>query len=375
MAVNDPNYRYAEATFEGDGATLQFTFAFDGGYIRQSDVVGYTVVIDPGTGLPDGTTRTPVALTFVSEGPTNSTVSVATPIPVGTRLVIYRSTEKSKPLVAYANNSRLTNANLDLANKQAIFGIAEIMDGLNDSSLKLGQAVNEIIDTKTLVDYVYNQVIELLNASGIIGVKPLVWSFVGNGSDTDFPIAGADLNDASFYDAYVSRLGQEPVVDFVILPSDAGGNPYAIRFAAPPANGAVGFVILRGSAKPYAGGAPVTEQDLRSKMIGVSSTAYFVDKAAEFGVLRCTSSSDTLVTINAVAAGADPKVSMQTGSYFSATQRGSGQVTLAVDPGANLIVPAGCLPKTRGVNSTISAVCEDIDTNSWIVSGDLMKAP
>lgn len=372
MAVNDPNYRYATETWEADGIQYQYEIAFDGGYISQSDVVAYSVLIAPIT-EPDGTItydRRPEVLTFISEAATTAQVEIHPTVPVGRRVIIHRSTDKSSPLVMYTNNSMLTKDNLDLANKQAIFAIAEIMDGLNEQGIALDTTVQQVVDLNQLANTVYNTVLNLLNASGIIGVKPLVWEFVGDGVSTDFPIPAADLPAPEFYDAYVDRLGQEPVKDFTILPA-SDLNQYSIRFTVPPAMGASGFVILRGSAKPYDGGAPITS--LRMPVLTIS-TAYFVDKAAEFALLRATGAAATTVQIKGIAAGSDPKTTLGTGSYFSVAQRGTGVVTITADAGVTLVIPADCLPATRGVGSTISASCEDADTNSWVLSGDLAKA-
>lgn len=381
MDTTDPQFRYAMQSWDADGVRTQYDISFSGGYIRQQDVQAYSVLITPTTD-PDGGLQYDhrvETLTFLTEGnsgpPNNwktATVQILPAVETGRRVFIYRNTQKSEPLVDYSDGSVLTKANLDLANDQAIFGIAEIVDGLAETNVTLGETVDVVIDTQALINEVYNQVIALLNSSGIIGVKPQVWDFTGaDGTETDFFLPGSDLPDPSFYDVYVARLGQEPTADFTIIPA-ADGQPYGIRLATPLGAGVKMFVVLRGSAKPYDGGAPITS--LRTPVISIPSTAYFVDFASEFALLRATSSEAVLVTINSVALGADPKTNLGTGSYFSVTQRGSGQATIASDGTTILVIPAGCIAATRGAGSVISAICEDIDTNTWVISGDLAKA-
>lgn len=367
MAVTDPNYRYAEQTFEADGVQFQYEIDFDGGYIHQSDVIAYSYIPDENNlVLNDYRVE---ALTFISESGTSATVQISPTVAAGRRVVIKRNTDKTGPLVSYINNSMLTKANLDLANKQAIFAIAEILDSLMDGQIKINGAVQQIIDTTQITQDVYNTVIQLLNESGIIGVKPLVWHFVSAGG-TDFDLPGADLDAPSFFDVYVNRLGQEPTTDFTILVPADPGDPRTLRMTTPTAANDVVFVVLRGSAKPYDGGAPLTVEDKRIKMIEVSGSTYFVDQDSEFALLRSTGAANATITVKAISS----LNTMKTGSYFSVSQRGTGPVTIAADPGVNLIIPAGCLAQTRALNCTLSLTCEDADTNSWIVSGDLAKA-
>lgn len=370
MAINDPNYRYATQTWEADGVRTDYEIAFDGGYIRQSDVVAFSVLVDADTGLVSG--RTVHTLTFVDETldpegwAISAHVRITPAVATGRRVVIFRSTEKSEPMVNYEDDSILTERNLDLANKQAIFGIAEIMDGLNTARIDIDSQVQQVIDMNELITSIYNQVIELIAAGGIVSVAPRVFAGVGDGEATDFIIAGADVFDAAFYDTAVAGNQIQPIVDYTIQEGDSIAET-SIRFTTPVADGAVWFTVLRGYARPYTGPSPVT--DLRIPVIPVTGTEHFVDKSAEFSLLDCTNDLPVSVTVNAI--GTPTALTMRTGSYFSAVQSGDGQVTLIPDADVVFQVPEGYLPKTRIAGSTISAVCKYADGEVWSVSGDL----
>lgn len=373
MAVNDPTYRYATQTWEADGVRTQYEIAFDGGYIRQSDVVAFSVLVDEDTGLT--TDRTIHALTFLSEEVDpdtewkTATVQITPAVPAGRRVVIFRSTEKSEGLVNYTNGSVLTEKNLDLANDQAIFGIAEIMDGLANVGLTVEQTVGVVIDMNELIRELYESVLELLASGGIISVEPRTWVFVGDGETVDFPLLGADVDDAGFYDTYVSGLGVIPNTDYTILTSDTPEDTL-IHFETPPGDGVVCFTVLRGYAKPYTGPAPIVS--LAIPIYDTDLAAFFADEAIRWGLLRCNNVDGTDVAIKEINPLSATRLT--TGDYFSFVQRGMAPVVVVPDSeDVTINVPAGCLPQTRGFNCTITATCEDADSNLWLLSGDLAQ--
>lgn len=373
MAVNDPNYRYATQTWEADGVRTQYEIAFDGGYIRQSDVVAFSVLVDDETGLVSD--RTVHELTFLAEdvdeesGWKTATVQITPAVPVGRRVVIFRSTDKSTPLVNYNGGSALTEKNLDLANRQAIFGIAEIMDGLNAAAIAIDQQVQEVIDMNALIGVIYTQVLELLASGGIVSVSPRVWSATGNGEDTDFPLVGADVDGSGFYDTYVDGVGLEPGVDYTIIMGETPEDTL-IRFTTAPGLGVRWFTVLRGYARPYTGPEPVTT--LRPPVIDVPDSVYYVDKDSEYALLRALSNTTATFYVKPIPEVGTTETVMQDGSYVSIVQRGTAQVVVEPETvDVTLIVPAGFLPRTRAAGSVISLTCEYADGNSWIVSGDL----
>lgn len=375
MAINDPNYRYATQTWEADGVRTQYDIAFDGGYIRQSDVVAFSVLVDEATGLTTDRQIHPVV--FLSEavdpdsGWKTAQVQITPAVAAGRRVVIFRSTEKSAALVRYMNGSVLTKKNLDLANDQSTFAIAEIMDGLNAARIDITAQVQEVIDMNTLVQELYEQIIELLAAGGIVSVAPRVWFGTGDGEGTDFPLVGADVDGSGFYDTYVGGVGKEPSTDYAIIMGATVADTL-IRFTTPPADGVRWFTVLRGYAKPYTGPQPVVS--LSAPVIDVPDTQYFIGKESEYALLRALNDTAATFYVKEIPISGDPTTKLGDGSYVSIAQRGAAQVLVAPDTAeVNLIVPAGYLPRTRALNSVISLTCEYGDGNAWIVSGDLAK--
>ena len=111
-------YRNSMVSYLGDGSTTTFEFNFAGGYIAPEHVRAY--VFDTATGLV-----TEIEAPVLS-GPNTLYVSPA----LGTTqtLVIYRDTPKGSPLVDFSTGAPMTEDNLDLITKQAIFGAAELVD-------------------------------------------------------------------------------------------------------------------------------------------------------------------------------------------------------------------------------------------------------
>lgn len=371
MGVNDPNYRYATQTWEADGVRIDYDIAFDGGYIRQSDVVAFSVLVDEDTGLT--TDRQVHTLVFLSEEIDPVTewktaqVRISPAVADGRRVVIFRSTEKSAALVNYTAGSILTEKNLDLANDQSVFGIAEIMDGLNAAQISIDQQVQEVIDMNVLIQEIYEQVLILLASGGIVSVQPQVFAFNGDGVETDFPLVGADVSDSGFYDTYVGGEGVEPDTDFTII---TDGDPLntIIRFTVPPGNLVRCFSVLRGFARPYTGPAPLTT--LQIPIVTFAGTDLTLDRTShEFSIISCTSASDVELTIDALIN--DPDVDFRDGSYFSVEQTGDGFVEVVKPDGPAIKVPVGYLVRPRGKYSMITLTCEDADTNTWVASGDL----
>lgn len=376
MAINDPNYRYATQTWEADGVRTDYEIAFDGGYIRQSDVVAFSVAVDPETGL--ATDRTSHVLTFVNEeiDPETewktATVRITPAVPAGRRVVIYRSTEKSRGLVNFTARSIITEKNLDLMNDQAIFGIAEIMDGLQAARLDIDAQVQEVIDLNELTRHIYQQVLDLLASGGIVSVQPRVWRGEWSGdtaTDLEFPLVGADVDTAGFYDTYVNGVGMEPDVDYEIIVGDTPADT-RIRFTNLPAAGSDWFTVLRGYARPYTGPQPLVQADLRLRIRQSAASVYFLSPADEYGLVQCTASGGCAVEVPELQAVGSQ---LGTGSYLSIVQQG-GPVTVYPGSGAVTIdVAADCAMATRGVGSVITLTCLDGDTNRWLLSGDLAK--
>jgi hypothetical protein len=117
--------------FPCNGVQTSFNFNFAGGYIAASNVKAY--VYDTVSGSK--TDVSPVVLT----GP--NTIQV-TPAPAaGNFLVVYRDTQKTVPLVDFANGAVLNEANLDLVAKQAVFNAAEMVDRFDEINATSADAI------------------------------------------------------------------------------------------------------------------------------------------------------------------------------------------------------------------------------------------
>lgn len=112
-----PTVKYATLITEGDGVKENWDFNFTGGYISQDHIKAFTentvtgeLVIRP--------------VTFVA----TNTVRITPAVADGLRLIIYRDTPKTEPLVDYTTGSIINESNLDNSNKQAVFIAAELAD-------------------------------------------------------------------------------------------------------------------------------------------------------------------------------------------------------------------------------------------------------
>lgn len=369
MPTPNPLLRYATDEFVADGVTTDWEISFVGGYIAPEHVFAMSVVIDPATGL--ATDRQSHTVEIIASGPNSATARVAPAVANQRKLFIYRSTPVTEMLVNYVNGSIISRKNLNLSNDQLLKIIQEMIDNLNITSLTVDQQVGTIVDLTTLIQQIYNQVIELLESTGIIGVAPKVWAGAWEGEYegvTDFPIPAADVTDAAFYDVYIDNLGMIPVTDYTVIIDEDNPANSAIRFTEPRPTGSKWFAVLRGFAKPYAGPPPISQVDLRVPVYNVDGGVFFADKDVEFGLVNLTASAGCVVTIRAASA----TNTIGTGSYISFLQTG-GEVTIGSDAEVTLKVPVQCVAATRGLNATVTATCIDADNNIWLLSGDLAK--
>jgi hypothetical protein len=373
MATPDPALRYATDEFDADGVTTDWQVSFVGGFISPSDVYAVSGIVDPDTLLLTDRTDHPVVV--LAEDDDSSLVQVAPAVADGRKLYIYRSTPVQQMLVNYTNGSIISKKNLDLANDQLLKIIQEMFDSLNITALSVDQQISIIIDLNKLITEIYKEVLELLASGGIVSVAPRVWSgaWVGDEvGDEEFPIVGADVTGAGFYDVYVNGIGMQPDTDYEIDIVESDLTQSSIRFLTVPAPGSVWFAVLRGYAKPYTGPPPLTASSLRVPIIEAAGPVFYADKASEYALVRCTYGTGCVVTVNSIPPVGDSETKLGAGSYFSITQE-TAAVTVVPAAGVTINVPAGCIAQTRGLNSTISLTCIDGDTNTWLLSGDLAK--
>lgn len=121
MADQDPlipSIKYATFDTIGDGSTTSWEFNFAGGYISRDHVKAFT------QDLVTGELRIISPLVFT--GP--NTVVISPAVPPQQRLVIYRDTPKTLPIVDYTEGSIINERNLDVSNLQSVFIAAELAD-------------------------------------------------------------------------------------------------------------------------------------------------------------------------------------------------------------------------------------------------------
>ncbi|WP_312252714.1 hypothetical protein [Stenotrophomonas sp.] len=214
---------------------------------------------------------------------------------------------------------------------------------------------------------------EVQNGGGTVGVTPKFWPFEGDGEVTDFPLPGADVFDALFYDTalegtaaagdyLVSKPG-----DYQILEGVSGADP-VIRFTVAPGDGVRGFTTLRGYARPWIGQTPI--YTVAARIISVTGNTTLGGDLHNTLILANSAGPITL-TIRANTGGS---ADWESGEFFSVMQVGAGQVTLVIEGGGGqLNVPAGFEAKTRAQRCIISATNIAPDADAWVAAGDLLR--
>lgn len=215
---------------------------------------------------------------------------------------------------------------------------------------------------------------QIQNGGGAVGVAPKFWSWVGDGTTTDFAIPGADVSDPLFYDAAMEEtpaagdyLVMRPTEDFTVsitLDTDES----LFRFASAPAAGQRAFATLRGYARPYTGANPI--YTTAPRIVHLTDTALTVDGTYHNTLILAESAGATTITIRkntgAVNDWAD-------GEYFSVCQVGIGKVTLAGEGGVLLAAPDNFTLQSRALNSIVSATCTVATLDTWRAAGDLLR--
>ncbi|MHC2115189.1 hypothetical protein ACYPJF_06765 [Stenotrophomonas geniculata] len=219
---------------------------------------------------------------------------------------------------------------------------------------------------------------EVQNGGGTIGVSPRLWTFVGDGEVTDFPLAGADVTDPLFYDTAVELAANagnykvsrpvdaNGVGEFLIVPGVSGAPP-AIRFLQPLGDGVRGFTTLRGYARPWIGQQPI--YTVAPRIISVTGNVTLGGDMHNTMILANSPNPITITIRSNTGSSADWKE----GQFFSIQQVGTGQVTLALQGPGALTVPESFQAKSRAVGSIFSATCTAPDADAWTAAGDLLR--
>lgn len=135
----DGNYDTMQ-TWPGNGnAQRTYEINFTGGYISQSDVKAY--MIENNT-----TNRVDLSVRFVNA----NTVRLTQAVPVGWTVTIYRDTPKDKPSASFVDGALITARNLDRNAKQAIFGVAEMVDRFLNTQANIDLALDVANDALAL---------------------------------------------------------------------------------------------------------------------------------------------------------------------------------------------------------------------------------
>lgn len=114
-----------------------------------------------------------------------------------------------------------------------------------------------------------------VQATAVSGVQPIVNSFTGTGSQTDFVITGYTNNNAAGYLVVVSGLIQKPGADYTV--SSAGGG--TVSFTTAPPNG-TSIVIFAYQTMP-GGNIPTSDS------LPTGSVVWFAATTAPAGYLAC----------------------------------------------------------------------------------------
>lgn len=134
--IRTPGYRYSQSWHTGDGSTVLWNFSFAGvnpGYIQQDHVKVYAVLNGERVAVP-----------FTWE--TSSRIRVEPAIAAGVTFVIARETPKDAPLVDFINGALLTERNLDMQARQAIYAVAEMVDDFSEIRDDIEQLAAEAVD-------------------------------------------------------------------------------------------------------------------------------------------------------------------------------------------------------------------------------------
>lgn len=372
MAILDPGLRYATHTELTDGIKTDFEVNFIGGYINPDDVKAVSYARSKPEieeGLPND--RQVHDVEIISTSGNAATVRIAPAIEEGRQLVIFRSTKKTEMLVQYLAGAVLGKKNLDLANKQLLFLIQEMLDVSGQNTLEVNEAIETVIDLETVIREIYAQVLLLLAANGLISAEPRTWFWTADGDDTDFIMPTADVTYAGLYDVYVNGIGLIPDDEYTVdIQEDLSQS--ALQLVTAPAEGSVVHAVLRGYALPYQD-TPATLAELRTPIVDITGLTYFPELECDRALIRSWNDAAVTVTVKLTAVGAEAD-KLSTGSYYSIQQKGGGQVTVEWDDGVTVDYPDDCEPTTRAQNSAITLTCTDGENNVWLLTGDLAQA-
>lgn len=271
-----PAVKYATLITMGDGVKTAWEFNFAGGYISPEHVKAFTenvvtgeLVIRP--------------LTLI--GP--NTAQIVPAVASGLRLIIYRDTPKTEPLVDYSTGSILNESSLDKSNKQAVFIAAELADRViadYDFSNSLLYAVDAASAATAAASKAVNAVDALAGPSGsskigfsypgarvvsrsiqkVLSERVSVKAFGAIGDGDSHPLSGfyATLAEAQVVYPHATSLSDE--IDWCAIQA-------CINFIAPQYD----------PTETYHDGNNFTRQGV-SKTMYIETGTYFINRTLNF---------------------------------------------------------------------------------------------
>jgi|GEM_PF-845876 len=224
----------------------------------------------------------------------------------------------------------------------------------------------------------YGYVEQVLEGGSVVAVTPRAYEFTGDGAATDMAIPGADVTEPAMYDVYLEQtpgagdfVGQRPSTDYTVEVNPDDLDSSVLRFAVPPGELIRGFAVLRGFARPFAGGSPLTTTAM--KVVIFDGTTLTIDHAYQNTLIVCTDMTGPVVITVRKNTG-NGSLDWKAGEFFSVCQVGTGKVQVAIEAGGELLAPTDFSLETRARNSIISASCLIAGADAWRASGDLLRS-
>lgn len=190
----------ASNDFPGDGSTTLRTISFKGNrpdaelgtvpYLSSGDVLA--VQITPATSTTPEV-ETPLTVSYV--GPNQFNITPA--CPVGTICRVYRATQDEYALVDYQSLQTVSEADLDLANRQTIFVVQEAHDLAQRAKADISQATTIAYDAQTVAQEAKDASEDAIAAAGIATGAANAAVVTANAASTKADAAVATANAAA----------------------------------------------------------------------------------------------------------------------------------------------------------------------------------
>ena len=347
----------ASNEFPGNGVTTLFNVSFKGNrpdagsgtvpYLNPADVKGQ--IITPATPTsPEVVVDTPV--TYV--GPNQFSVTPA--VPVGKILRLYRATQDEYALVDYQSLQTVSEADLDLSNRQLVFIVQESRD----------LAVRADIDAGNAVDLAY-EAINTANAAADVAAEAL---------GTANSAAGAAAAAVSTANASVTTANNAAAAA-AQASADAADAQAAAESVVGIANGAV---TTANAATNAANTAINTANNALAVASGISSTADAALAAASAATTTANNALSVANGIDAKAQSALDSAAAANATANSANTTANNALTTAngIDSTANTaLANANTAVTTANAASSAAAAAQTTANNAMPKAGGTFTGP